>query len=150
VSQVDVVSSDPTLEIIPPGDKTDAVYRALAAASPHLHMYRRADTPAAWHYRDHPRIPPLVGVLDEGWIVVKGTVVERAAQALRVQRGAHGYDPSVASMRGIFIAAGPAFKTGVTVPAFENVHVYDALAVALGVTPEPNDGDMTIARTFLR
>jgi hypothetical protein len=53
-------------------------------------------------------------------------------------------------MRGIFIAAGPAFKRGVTVPAFENVNAYDVLASALGVKPEPNDGDMAIARTVLR
>jgi hypothetical protein len=113
-------------------------------------MYRRVETPLAWHYRDHPRIPPLVGVVDEGWLIVKGSLVERAAQALRLQRGAHGYDPSVESMRGIFIAAGPAFKRGVTVPAFENVHVYDALASALGVTPEANDGDRTIANRVMR
>jgi predicted AlkP superfamily pyrophosphatase or phosphodiesterase len=146
----DVVSSDPTLELFPASGKGDAIYQALKGASPHLRMYRRSDTPPAWHYRDHPRIPPLVGVADEGWLIVKGTVVERAAQALGLQRGAHAYDPSVESMRGIFIAAGPAFKRGVTVPAFENVHVYGALAAALGVKPEPNDGDMTISRTVLR
>ena len=61
-----------------------------------------------------------------------------------------GQATSVESMRGIFIAAGPAFKRGVVVPAFENVHVYDALATALGVTPEKNDGDMAVAKTVLR
>jgi hypothetical protein len=64
--------------------------------------------------------------------------------------GAHGYDPQVTSMRGIFIAAGPAFKRGVTIPAFENVHIYNGLARALGVTPAPNDGDPAVAQRFLK
>jgi hypothetical protein len=53
-------------------------------------------------------------------------------------------------MRGLFVAAGPAFREGVTVPAFENIHVYNALAVVLGVMPAPNDGDMALAQTLLR
>ena len=49
-------------------------------------------------------------------------------------RGEHGYDPHDAmSMRGIFVAAGPAFKRGVSVPPFENVSVYNVLTSVLGV-----------------
>jgi predicted AlkP superfamily pyrophosphatase or phosphodiesterase len=150
LSDVDVVEINPVLALIPAAGKTEAVYRALVAASPHLHLYRREDTPPEWHFRQHPRIPPLVGVVDEGWRIVKGDLLERAVRAIAPARGAHGYAPSVESMRGIFIAAGPAFRVGVTVPAFENVHVYDALATTLGVTPEKNDGDMAVARTLLR
>ena len=150
LSDVDVVEINPLLALIPAAGKTEAVYRALVGASPHLHLYRKDDTPPAWHFRQHARIPPLVGVMDEGWRIIKGELLERAVRAVVPARGSHGYDPSVESMRGIFIAAGPAFRAGVTVPAFENVHVYDALAIALGVTPEKNDGDMAIARTLLR
>ena len=54
------------------------------------------------------------------------------------------------SMRAIFIAAGPAFKSGVTVAPFENVSIYNVLARILGVTPAPNDGDPSVARRLLR
>jgi hypothetical protein len=65
--------------------------------------------------------------------------------------GVHGYDPSNAiTMRGIFAASGPAFRSGVTVPAFENVHIYDALCKVLGLTPAANDGDQKVARSLLR
>ena len=64
--------------------------------------------------------------------------------------GQHGYDPELLSMRGLFVAAGPAFKRGVRVAAFENVHVYNTMAMALGLTPSPNDGDPAVARTLLR
>jgi len=54
------------------------------------------------------------------------------------------------SMRAVFMAAGPAFKKGVTTPAFENVSIYDVLAKILGVTPAPNDGDPSVVRRVLR
>jgi len=36
------------------------------------------------------------------------------------------------------------------VPAFENIHVYNALAMVLGVVPAPNDGDVLLARSLLQ
>ena len=53
-------------------------------------------------------------------------------------------------MRGIFIAAGPAFRQGARIPAFENIHIYNGLAQVLGVTAAPNDGDPAVARRFLK
>ena len=53
-------------------------------------------------------------------------------------------------MHGIFVAAGPAFKSGVVLPPFQNIHIYDALAEALGVEPAKNDGDPAVARTMLK
>ena len=46
--------------------------------------------------------------------------------------------------------SGPAFRSGATVPPFENVHIYDALSEVLGVTPAANDGDPKVARSLLR
>ena len=53
-------------------------------------------------------------------------------------------------MRGVFVAAGPAFRQGATVPAFENIHIYNALARVLRVTPAPNDGGPDVAESLLR
>jgi predicted AlkP superfamily pyrophosphatase or phosphodiesterase len=114
-------------------------------------VYRRSTTPERWHYRDHQRIPPIVGVADEGWQVLRRATVDgMLARRIRPAGGQHGYDPAAMTMRGVFVAAGPAFRQGVTVPAFENVHVYHALAHILGVTPAPNDGDPAVARSLLR
>jgi predicted AlkP superfamily pyrophosphatase or phosphodiesterase len=153
ISLDDVVISDinPTLGVFPKAGKEDAVYRALARAHRRLKVYRRHETPARWHYRDHPRIPPIVGVVDDGWQVMRRSsliaIIERTA---RGEGGQHGYDPRSRSMHAIFVAAGPAFKQGVTVPAFENVHIYNALARILGVPPVPNDGDPAVAQRLLR
>jgi predicted AlkP superfamily pyrophosphatase or phosphodiesterase len=152
LDDVEIVEVNPTLGLLPKAGREEAVYQALSAAHPRMKVYRRRDTPVHWHYRDHPRIPALVGVADEGWqILRRATLVERIGRRLLGPRGEHGYDPHQAmSMRALFVAAGPAFRRGVTVPAFENVHVYNALAEALGVTPTPNDGNPAIARSLLR
>jgi len=149
---IDIVDLNPTLGIFPPSGREDAVYGALAGAHPRLKVYRKADTPVHWHFRDHPRVPPIVGVVDEGWqILRRSTVARQASSDKREPSGVHGYDPLTAmSMHGVFVASGPAFKSGVTVPAFENVHVYDALATVLGVPLAPNDGDPQVARSLLR
>jgi predicted AlkP superfamily pyrophosphatase or phosphodiesterase len=149
---VEVIDINPTLGLFPKPGREDAVYKSLVNAHPRLKSYRKAETPERWHYRDHPRIPPIVGVVDEGWQVLpRATLRQRVARGQTGPRGEHGYDPSEAmSMRGIFIASGPSFKSGVVLPAFENIHIYDALARALGITPARNDGDPAVASTMLK
>jgi predicted AlkP superfamily pyrophosphatase or phosphodiesterase len=149
----DVVISDinPTLSVFPKAGKEEDVYRRLVKAHPHLKVFRRSEIPARWHYRDHPRVPPILGIADEGWQVLRrGTVASIAARTIGGQRGTHGYDPQLMSMHAVFIAAGPAFRRGVTVAPFENVSLYDVLAKILRVTPASNDGDPAVARAILR
>ena len=147
----EVVDLNPTLGVFPKPGREDEVYRALSDAHPRLSVYRRAQTPERWHYRDHPRIPPIVGVVDEGWQVLRrDTLAAILARRVSGNGGQHGYDPMLMSMRGIFVAAGPAFTRGATVPALENVHLYNALAQILRLTPAKNDGDPAVARSLLR
>ena len=148
----EIIDINPTLGLFPRAGREDAVYKALVNAHPRLKVYRKAETPEHWHYRDHPRIPPIVGVVEEGWQVLpRATLSQRISRGQTGPRGEHGYDPRDAiSMRGIFVASGPSFKSGVVLPAFENIHIYDALAEVLGLTPAHNDGDPAVARSMLR
>lgn len=148
---MDVVDLNPTLGVFPaPGDEARA-YRALAGAHRRLRAYRREETPPHWRLREHPRVPPIVGVADEGWQVMRRSTWQTLRSRGLLRGGAHGYDPRRArSMRGLFVAAGPAFLPRRTLAAFENVHVYNALAAALGLKPAANDGDPKIARSMLR
>jgi predicted AlkP superfamily pyrophosphatase or phosphodiesterase len=149
---IDIIDLNPTLGMFPPAGREEAVYQALAAANPHLKVFRKAESPPHWHFRDHPRVPPIVGVADEGWQVLrKATLESQIASGPRGSIGVHGYDPAEAiTMRGIFVASGPAFKSGVAVEPFENVHIYNALSELLGVKPAANDGDPRVARSLLR
>lgn len=149
IADVEIADINPTLGVAPRPGKEDEVLRRLTTAHPHLKMYRREDTPLHWHFRDQPRVPAITGVADEGWVVVRRPNVDEYWKR-SPNGGQHGYDPTLESMRGIFVAAGPAFRARTTVPAFESVHVYNALAMVLGVTPSANDGDPAVARQLLR
>jgi predicted AlkP superfamily pyrophosphatase or phosphodiesterase len=144
----EIVDINPTLGVVPAPGREAAVARALLRARPHLKMYRREDTPRSWRLRDQPRVPPLTGVADEGWVVLSHAAFNDYWKRSRTG-GQHGYDPSLESMRGVFAAAGPAFRRGRRVAAFENVSVYNVLARVLGVRPPPNDGDPGVLRAVL-
>jgi predicted AlkP superfamily pyrophosphatase or phosphodiesterase len=152
LDEVEIIDINPTLGLFPRAGREEAVYRALVNAHPRLKVYRRADTPEHWHYRDHGRIPPIVGVVEEGWqVLTRATLAQRLARGQTGTRGEHGYDPREAiSMRGVFVASGPAFKSGVALPPLENIHIYDLMARVLGLTPAKNDGDPEVARTILK
>ena len=65
LKSVKVTDINPTLGLFPQAPATvDDVMKKLASAHPNLHVYRREDTPTSWHYRDNPRIPPIVGIVD--------------------------------------------------------------------------------------
>jgi predicted AlkP superfamily pyrophosphatase or phosphodiesterase len=146
-----IVDLDPTLGVWPHAGREEALYQRLANAHPRQRVYRRAETPAGWHYRDHPRIPPIVGVADEGWSILRRARLSEAfSRTPQGIGGAHGYDPRVTSMHTLFVAAGPAFRQGAVVAPFENVSVYEALCRALGLTPRPHDGDPDVAKRLLR
>ena len=149
LEDVRIVDINPTLGLVPRPGREEAVYQALRRV-PHLSVYRKAETPEHWHYRDHARIPPLVGVADEGWqVMTRAQLAALRAQGRGEVSGQHGYDPRVASMRAIFVAAGPAVRRGVVVPPFENVSVYNVIARILGVRPAPNDGDAAVVGRVL-
>lgn len=66
--------------------------------------------------------------------------------------GAHGYDPkAVKEMHATFYAWGPAFKSGVELPSFENVHVYPIVTEILGLKINQKiDGNHKVAQEVLK
>ncbi|MBA3894167.1 MAG: alkaline phosphatase family protein [Gemmatimonadales bacterium] len=123
----------------------DSVYRGLKRAPP-IQVYRRADLPARFRLRGSPRIPPIVAIAEEGWTIARGS---STAASRAIARGNHGFDDSLSTMRGIFVAHGPAFRRGLTVPPFRNIHVYPLLAEVLRVAPAPGDGSLDSVRGLL-
>jgi predicted AlkP superfamily pyrophosphatase or phosphodiesterase len=128
----------------------DAVLRALTGAHPHLHAARKSAMPERLHYRAHRRIPEIVVWADPGWTIY-ATRAELAAALAEPDpsRGAHGYDPAERDMHGIFVAAGPSFRKGITTPPLDNVDVYPLLARLLGIPPAPNDGNPATTAAML-
>lgn len=138
----------PVATIIPKAGAEAYVLRALRGAHPRLQVYRKADVPARLHHSSGARVTPVVAIADEGWSIGTREMLSRMPRD-KVQ-GAHGYDNALPSMGAVFVAAGPGFRRGVTVPAFENVHVYPLLASLLHLTAASSDGSLDSVRTLLR
>lgn len=71
----------------------------------------------------------------------------------QTKSGKHGYDPyKVPEMKATFFAAGPAFKSDVTIGEFSNVNVYPVVAEILGLKYEPKniDGNTSTAKKVLK
>jgi hypothetical protein len=148
---VDVIDWAPVLGVAPKDGDVDALYAALAGRHPALKVYRSAEIPAEYGLAGHPRVPPIVGIAEEGWFITSRAQQARWASGNgHAPGGTHGYDPRLRSMHGLFIAAGPRIARGLAVPAFENIHVYDLLCALLGLEPAPNDGDPAVTRAMLR
>lgn len=132
------------------GNDVAAMMRALAKIPPQqAKAYRSNELPERFRVdATHPRVPPVWIVPAEGWHVVRRSLYHKALT--HFLRGQHGYDPGFASMGGIFIAHGPAFKSGVVVEPVENIHIYNLLCAALALKPAPNDGDDRLVKSVLR
>ncbi|MDO8540230.1 MAG: ectonucleotide pyrophosphatase/phosphodiesterase [Opitutaceae bacterium] len=120
---------------------------------PHARVYSAEELPAHFRLRNNPRIPPLWILPEEGVHVVTRATFERLSRRYSARGylpGDHGYDPSLPSMQGVFIAHGPAFRHGVEIPAVENVHLYNLMCSVLGLKAAPNDGDDRLVHAALR
>ena len=109
--------------------------------------WRKGELPARWHYGTHPRVPAIVCQMDEGWDAIKRDWADSRPSH---DRGSHGFDPELPSMRALFIAHGPAFRPGTVLPPIENVDVYPLLARLVGVPAAAHDGDAEALLTALR
>lgn len=138
-----VVDWSPVAAITPRAGHEDSVYARLRRAHPQLAVYRKAEIPARFHYNGNPRITPIVALAAEGWSITSH------ARPSRRPGGNHGYDNELPSMGALFVAAGPAFRSGVVVEPFQNVHVYALLARITGLPPQPNDGSLDSVRELL-
>jgi predicted AlkP superfamily pyrophosphatase or phosphodiesterase len=121
-----------------------AARQKLLAPQPHLQCWDKTRVPAELHYGSNPRVPSLVCQVETGWLVLTREGWQRG-QAIHpgIEMGAHGYAINDPRMGALFIANGPAFRTGLTIAPFPNVDVYPLMAKVLGITPLPNDGTVT-------
>ncbi|HZP65171.1 MAG TPA: ectonucleotide pyrophosphatase/phosphodiesterase [Rudaea sp.] len=146
-ADMDLVTGGVIAGIEPKAGHEAAVAHALTAPHDHMRCWRREAIPARLHYGTNPRIPPIVCVADDGWLVNTRAFMNRPDA--HVSQGEHGYDNDDPAMRALFVAHGPAFRRGTVVPEFDNVDLYPMLARILGIRPAANDGDYAAVRGML-
>jgi predicted AlkP superfamily pyrophosphatase or phosphodiesterase len=148
LDKANIVDWNPIAAVRPREMNEDEIYQKLAKAHPHLQVYRKGEIPARLHYQNHRRIAPIIGIADDGWkISSRG---RRNTREGFYTTGEHGYDNQLVTMRAIFIAHGPAFKSGLVVEPFQNIHIYNLICAILGLRPAPNDGRIDSVRVMLK
>ena len=147
VADVDVINTGVLAGFAPKRGHEAEVERAVLTPHDHMRCWRKSEVPARLHYGTNPRIPPLLCLADDGWLIFTQEFMNRPNR--HISSGEHGYDNDDPNMRALFVAHGPAFKRGLTVPEFDNVDVYPLLAHLLGVKPQPNDGDYAVVKPML-
>ncbi|WP_165186210.1 ectonucleotide pyrophosphatase/phosphodiesterase [Caulobacter soli] len=123
---------------------------AMLKPHPHLTCWRKGKIPARYGYGTNPRVPPIVCLAERGWYFVTAAALKKRLAEHPRDGGAHGYDPSDPTMRAVFVAHGPAFRSGVVLPVFDNVDVYPLLTRLIGVKGDKGDGAFGPLKPALR
>ena len=139
------------VQIFPKPGMEDRVMDSLKDIK-HTTCWRKKDIPERFHYKEGPRVAPVICSSEEGWAMTNHKRYnEWAAESNPDQiRGAHGYDNEIPSMRATFIAHGPAFKQHLLAEPFSNIQVYNVMTRILHLKPASNDGNFDLADQILK
>ncbi|MCD2324694.1 ectonucleotide pyrophosphatase/phosphodiesterase [Sphingomonas sp. IC-56] len=132
-----LVEAGPYAALTPTPGREALVEKALLRRHPHMECWRKGEIPARFHYGRNPRVPAILCLAEDGWLIS-----DKPAKGPFTQ-GAHGYDAASPDMAALFIAHGPAFRAA-QLPAFDNVDVYPLLRDLIGL-PAKQDVDGTDA-----
>lgn len=127
--------------------RIDQLYAELHGKDSRFMVYRPGEIPKRLHYSGNPRIGDLVA------LATAPVVLHLAPRPGQTEpKGMHGYDvASMPEMRGIFFAAGPDLKAGMTIEPFQNINIYPLIAHILGLTePAGIDGKLSVLAPILK
>jgi predicted AlkP superfamily pyrophosphatase or phosphodiesterase len=143
------------------------IYDSLNGQSDKFRVYRSGHVPASLHFDGNPREGDPVVVPTGPYLLrvsapappppsAAGNPAMAGGHGSTPPVGMHGYDPAqMPEMKAIFYAAGPDIRSGVNLPAFENVDVYPLIAHILGLDisnlkTSAIDGKLTVLQGVLK
>ena len=131
------------VQIFPKKGRASRIYKSIKTQLPRTaKVYRKADIPKRFRYRNNRRISPILVLADPGWRLLRRERYEKikAEGKLGDLKGSHGYDNFHPSMRSLFIGHGEAFKKAHTAEPFMNIELYNLMCNILNLRPAKNDG----------
>ena len=137
----------PLMDIWCKDSEVDSIFDLIDGKHPNFSVYKKQDVPKRLHFSNNRRIAPIIGIMDNGWTLTSHDYYE--SHPSYYSGGTHGFDPAESDMHAFFLAHGPAFKSGITVPAFENIQLYNLMAKALALEPSENDGNIELVKNIL-
>jgi len=136
-----IEGDNPALIYVNKPELADSVVNALQGVD-HIRAWKKGEVPEYLHYGTNINMGDVIVMPDLGWLFRHNN---------KVIAGNHGWDHTASDMLVGFRAIGPDFKVGYVRPGtFRNVCIYPLLAHLLGVTPEPNDGDLQEVSDILK
>ncbi len=136
--------------IAPRDGRTEEVYNQLKAAEDEygnvFRVYRKADIPERFRFKNHPRVPEILIEFDVPYAMTSRSNFERRG----ILAGNHGWDPESPEMHTIFFAKGPDFHEQLTFPYVNMVDIYELMCHLLGLDPAENDGNFDVWERALR
>jgi predicted AlkP superfamily pyrophosphatase or phosphodiesterase len=143
-----IIPSSGTMMVLHAKDKSDIqpLYESLKKQESGYKVYLKTDMPASFHYNATDDSLNRIGdiLLIPEWPYVFSD--------RKPGIGHHGFPPAqVKDMHAVFMAWGPAFKNNLSIPAFENIHVYPLITEILGLSIQGKiDGKKEILRGILK
>jgi ectonucleotide pyrophosphatase/phosphodiesterase family protein 5 len=122
-----------------PGHEAEVDKVLIITKHDYMQCWHKANIPARFHYGHHRRVPEITCMADVGGYIVAPS---KDNWMPKPEGGSHGYDPAAQEMQALFIANGPAIRSGVTLQPFDNIDIYSLETKLLGIKPEHNDGHL--------
>jgi predicted AlkP superfamily pyrophosphatase or phosphodiesterase len=142
-----IIASSGTMMDIHAKNKADVLplYQELKKSAQDYHVYLKRKMPAHLHYRTKDDRMNRIGD------ILLVPIWPKVFSNRKPGMGHHGFDPAVVKdMHATFIAWGPAFKSNVEIPSFENVHVYPLITSILGLdNTDDIDGKASALKSIL-
>ncbi|KAI1304654.1 Ectonucleotide pyrophosphatase/phosphodiesterase family member 5 [Halotydeus destructor] len=126
------------------GVDTEDILHTLKQIKANITTYSKSEIPDRWHYTHNRRVPPILMVADEGYLV------QRNNKSWVPEPGNHGFDNDLMVMRPLFFAMGPGFKKNHKMAdTFELVNIYPMACHLMGIEASPNNGSFELFSQIL-
>lgn len=124
-------------------------YDYLKERENNFRVYRTEEFPYFQANKKNKRLGDLIILPDQPYYFKPLRTIGMARDTGK-ETGEHGFPPEQREMHAIFYAQGPAFKSGLQIPSFHNIHVYPLVCKILGLpVPEGIDGDLEVLKPVL-
>ena len=122
-------------------DELDSLYTRLKQNETHFRVLNQQELMDEYSYNYDGRTAKLLILANDGYSISDRSLIA----------GQHGYDPNDIAMGGIFVASGPAFKSGLIIDGFQNIHIYPIITELLNISYNHTiDGVNQIANQILK
>lgn len=131
--------------------EVDAAFQYLKEKEKHFKVYKTEDTPGFEYTPKNKDWGAIQLIPDSGYYFSNEKNIALLNQNNIKTIGVHGFDSDNKDMHGIFYANGPAFKTGYSIPSFQNIDIYPLICDILGFeVPDNIDGTLSKVQDVLK